>query len=185
MIINPRFWRLALVSGCLLTSMSLWADGATPDARALDRQTELLKSQVLEIDQLGQSLERQLVTPDPTRLTVFFGINVSGLLADSVFVTIDNNQMRPVQLSERQAIALLKGGLVRVGVNNSDAGPHRIHVEFSGHYPDSKPKDPPVTGSLDQPFFKDTRPLELTLEVNTSGILNHPKLEMTGGTAPQ
>lgn len=185
MIIIPRFWRLALVSGCLLTSVALWADGPTPEAKALDRQTELLKSQVLEIDQLGQSLERQLVTPDPTRLTIFFGINVSGLMADQVTVTVDGSESRPYQLSEKAGLALLRSGLLKVTTMNADAGPHRIHAEFTGHYPDSKPKDPPVTGSLDQPFFKDTRPLELTLEVNTSGILNHPKLEMTGGTAPQ
>lgn len=111
------------------------ADGAqsSGEFRALDADVQDLKKQVLDLNKDLFLLEEELLFPSNTQVAVFVSMDVGDFFGlDSVELKIDNKNVTNYLYTEREASALVKGGVQRVFVGNLKAGQHELVAVFTG-----------------------------------------------------
>ncbi len=107
--------------------------------RTLDEDVQDLKKQVLDLNRDLFLLEEELLFPANTQVAVFVSMDVGEFFGlDSVSLRLDNKDVTNYLYTEREAQALLKGGVQRVFVGNLKAGEHELVAVFTGAGPHTR-----------------------------------------------
>jgi hypothetical protein len=117
------------------------ADGAQANGefRALDGDVQDLKKQVLDLNKDLFLLEEELLFPSNTQVAVFVSMDVGDFFGlDSVELKLDNKNVTNYLYTEREASALVKGGVQRIFVGNLKAGQHELVAVFTGEGPHTR-----------------------------------------------
>jgi hypothetical protein len=110
--------------------------GDKQEFRSLDEDVQALKKEVLDLNRELFVLEEELLYPASTQVAVFVSMDVGDFFAlDSVTLKIDNKEVANYLYTEREAEALLKGGVHRVFIGNLKVGEHEIVAFFTGKGP--------------------------------------------------
>ncbi len=155
MLRSPNPPLSAVVSAVLLGVMLAASPGASPagesaessrapdgdpahaaDAAALDAEIESLKREVLALNRDLFMLEEELLYPASTQVAVFVSMDVGTFFAlDAVTVRINDREVAHHLYTEREADALLRGGVHRIWTGNLRAGEHELVAVFTGTGP--------------------------------------------------
>jgi len=112
------------------------AAGDAQESRALDADVQDLKKQVLDLNRDLFLLEEELLFPSNTQVAVFVSMDVGDFFGvDSVELKVDNKDVANYLYTEREAKALVKGGVQRLFVGNLKAGEHELVAVFTGEGP--------------------------------------------------
>jgi hypothetical protein len=139
-----RSLTLLLIALCMSASASAQDAPAPADAAAapaedfksLDQEVQALKKEVLDLNRELFVLEEELLFPANTQVAVFVSMDVGEFFAlDSVTLKLDNKEVANYLYTEREAQALLKGGVHRVYIGNLKAGDHELLALFTGQGP--------------------------------------------------
>jgi hypothetical protein len=117
------------------------APAAAPaeDFKSLDQEVQSLKKEVLDLNRELFVLEEDLLFPANTQVAVFVSMDVGDFFAlDSVTLKLDNKEVANYLYTEREAQALLKGGVHRVFIGNLKAGDHELLALFTGQGPHAR-----------------------------------------------
>ena len=115
------------------------APGASDDFKSLDEEVQSLKKEVLDLNRELFVLEEELLFPANTQVAVFVSMDVGEFFAlDSVTLKVDNKEVANYLYTEREAQALLKGGVHRVFIGNLKAGEHEVVALFTGQGPNAR-----------------------------------------------
>jgi hypothetical protein len=109
------------------------------DFKSLDQEVQALKKEVLDLNRELFVLEEDLLFPANTQVAVFVSMDVGEFFAlDSVTLKLDNKEVANYLYTEREAQALLKGGVHRVFIGNLKAGDHELLALFTGQGPHAR-----------------------------------------------
>jgi hypothetical protein len=115
------------------------ATAASGDFKSLDQEVQALKKEVLDLNRELFVLEEELLFPANTQVAVFVSMDVGEFFAvDSVTLKLDNKEVANYLYTEREAQALLKGGVHRVYLGNLKAGDHELIALFTGQGPHAR-----------------------------------------------
>ncbi len=115
------------------------APGASNEFKSLDEEVQSLKKEVLDLNRELFVLEEELLFPANTQVAVFVSMDVGEFFAlDSVTLKFDNKEVANYLYTEREAQALLKGGVHRVFIGNLKAGEHELVALFTGQGPNAR-----------------------------------------------
>jgi hypothetical protein len=120
------------------TAPALSEPAAAPSGefQSLDQEVQALKKEVLDLNRELFVLEEDLLFPANTQVAVFVSMDVGEFFAlDSVTLKLDNKEVANYLYTEREAQALLKGGVHRVYIGNLKAGDHELLALFTGQGP--------------------------------------------------
>ena len=107
--------------------------------RALDADVQDLKKQVLDLNKDLFLLEEELLFPSNTQVAVFVSMDVGDFFGlDSVELKLDNKNVTNYLYTDREASALVKGGVQRLFVGNLKAGQHELVAVFTGEGPHTR-----------------------------------------------
>ncbi|MBM0107323.1 AraC family transcriptional regulator [Steroidobacter sp. S1-65] len=107
--------------------------------KSLDEEVQSLKKEVLDLNRELFVLEEELLFPANTQVAVFVSMDVGEFFAlDSVTLKLDNKEVANYLYTEREAQALLKGGVHRVFIGNLKAGEHELIALFTGQGPNAR-----------------------------------------------
>lgn len=108
----------------------------TDDFQSLDQEVQALKKEVLDLNRELFVLEEELLFPANTQVAVFVSMDVGEFFAlDSVTLKLDDKEVANYLYTDREAEALLKGGVHRVYIGNLKAGEHELIALFTGKGP--------------------------------------------------
>ena len=80
-----------------------------------------------------------MLFPANTQIAVFVSMDVGEFFAlDSVTIKLDNKEVANYLYTEREAQALLKGGVHRVFIGNLKTGDHELLALFTGQGPHAR-----------------------------------------------
>jgi hypothetical protein len=145
----------------------------------LDQSIQGLKDEVVEFTREAQAVEDDVLFPPETRVSVYLGVKVSGLLLQEVSVAIDDGAPQARSYEDRDARALLSDlNLQRLLRTNVAPGAHRIRLSFRGHLADAKPDAEPLTDSFEAIFDKTASPAELEFVISRTSRLAKPRLSL-------
>lgn len=133
---------LAGFAALLLTMVAL-ADEAVPPGgaespsfRSLDSEVQSLTQDVVDLNRDLFMLEEELLFPANTQVAVFVSMDVGTFFAlDSVKILLDGKEVTNYLYTQREADALLRGGVHRVWLGNLKAGKHEMTAFFTGKGP--------------------------------------------------
>jgi hypothetical protein len=118
------------------------APATTPEAqqpqefKSLDQDVQSLKKEVLDLNRELFTLEEELLFPANTQIAVFVSVDVGVFFGvDTLTLKIDNKEVANYLYTEREAQALLKGGVQRVYLGNLKVGQHELVAFFTGKGP--------------------------------------------------
>jgi hypothetical protein len=115
------------------------AGGSGDNFKSLDEEVQALKKEVLDLNRELFVLEEELLFPANTQVAVFVSMDVGEFFAlDSVTLKLDNKEVANYLYTEREAQALLKGGVHRVFIGNLKAGEHELIALFTGQGPNQR-----------------------------------------------
>jgi hypothetical protein len=130
---------LILLSAAASPAQDASDAAAAGDFRSLDQEVQSLKKQVLDLNRELFTLEEELLFPANTQIAVFVSMDVGEFFAlDSVTLKLDNKEVANYLYTEREAQALLRGGVHRVYIGNLKAGEHELIALFSGQGPNAR-----------------------------------------------
>ena len=131
--------RLVILAAMLVTSMAMGQDAAGDAGgtfKGLDQDVQSLKKEVLDLNRELFVLEEELLFPANTQVAVFVSMDVGTFFAlDSVTLKLDGKEVSNYLYTEREAAALLKGGVQRFYLGNLKVGNHEMVAFFSGKGP--------------------------------------------------
>lgn len=131
-------WIVALVA-MLASSWAMGQDAAGESGTAfkgLDQEVQSLKKEVLDLNRELFVLEEELLFPANTQVAVFVSMDVGTFFAlDSVTLKVDGKEVGNYLYTEREAAALLKGGVQRLYLGNLKVGNHEMVAFFTGKGP--------------------------------------------------
>lgn len=138
--------KLKWLAVCLCWTSFAWGQDAPPsvspeadDFRSIDQEVQALKKEVLDLNRELFVLEEELLFPANTQIAVFVSMDVGEFFAlDSVTLKIDDKEVANYLYTEREAQALLKGGVHRVYIGNLKAGEHELVALFTGRGPNAR-----------------------------------------------
>lgn len=113
------------------------AEASTPqEFKSLDQDVQSLKKEVLDLNRELFTLEEELLFPANTQVAVFVSVDVGVFFAlDTLTIQLDGKEVANYLYTEREAEALLKGGVQRVYVGNLKVGNHELVAFFTGKGP--------------------------------------------------
>jgi hypothetical protein len=127
----------APLAGASVPAASAPASG--DNFKSLDEEVQALKKEVLDLNRELFVLEEELLFPANTQVAVFVSMDVGDFFAlDSVTLKLDNKEVANYLYTEREAQALLKGGVHRVFIGNLKAGEHELIALFTGQGPNQR-----------------------------------------------
>jgi hypothetical protein len=130
---------IMILSAMLATSMAFGQDRAGDAGAAfkgLDQDVQSLKKEVIDINRELFVLEEELLFPANTQVAVFVSMDVGTFFAlDSVTLKLDGKEVGNYLYTEREAAALLKGGVQRFYLGNLKVGNHEMVAFFTGKGP--------------------------------------------------
>ena len=109
---------------------------AREDFRAIDQDVQALKKQVLDLNRDLFLLEEELLFPANSQVAFFVSVDVGEYFKlDSVNIKIDGKEVANYLYTEREADALIRGGVHRVHMANLKTGEHELIAVFVGKGP--------------------------------------------------
>ncbi len=106
---------------------------AASEFRSLDNEVQDLKTAVLDLNRDLFLLEEELLFPANTQVAVFVSVDVGDFFQlDSVQLKVDRKEVANYLYTEREATALLRGGVHRVYLGNLKVGEHEMVAFFTG-----------------------------------------------------
>jgi hypothetical protein len=137
---ESRMTRRMLTAIAILTATLGLVYGAagseTADFKSLDQDVQSLKKEVLDLNRELFVLEEELLFPANTQVAVFVSMDVGTFFAlDSVTLKLDDKEVSNYLYTEREAAALLKGGVQRLYLGNLKVGKHELVAFFTGKGP--------------------------------------------------
>ena len=124
-----------------LASMAAGAgDAASQDSfRQMDQDVQALKKEVLDLNRDLFLLEEELLFPANSQVAFFISMDVGEYFElDSVQLKIDGKEVANYLYTEREAGALLRGGVHRVHMANLKTGDHELVAIFTGKGPQTR-----------------------------------------------
>ena len=104
--------------------------------RALDKDVQALKKEVLDLNRDLFLLEEELLFPANSQVAFFISMDVGEYFElDSVSLKIDGKEVANYLYTEREVGALLRGGVHRVHMANLKTGDHELIAVFTGKGP--------------------------------------------------
>jgi hypothetical protein len=104
--------------------------------RSLDQDVQDLKKEVLDLNRELFALEEELLFPANTQVAVFLSMDVGAFFAlDTLTIKVDDKEVANYLYTEREAEALLRGGVQRVFLGNLKVGSHELTAFFTGRGP--------------------------------------------------
>ena len=117
-------------------AMGAEADQARAEFRSLDEDVQSLKKEVLDLNRDLFLLEEELLFPANSQVAFFISMDVGEYFAlDSVNLKIDGKDVTNYLYTDREAGALLRGGVHRVHMENLKVGDHELVAVFTGKGP--------------------------------------------------
>jgi hypothetical protein len=136
---------LTIASLLLLAGGALVARGASaaeagadpvPELRAVDKDVQDLKKQLVDLNRDLFKLEEEILYPASTQVAVFLSMNVGTFFAlDSVTLKVDDKEVANYLYTEREVQALHRGGVQKLYLGNLKSGPHELVAFFTGKGP--------------------------------------------------
>ena len=109
---------------------------AATDGAPLDMEVQDLKKEVLDLNRELFLLEEELLFPANSQVALFLSVDVGTFFeVESVKIEIDGKEVAHYLYSEREANALLRGGVHRVFIGNLKTGEHELVAFFTGGGP--------------------------------------------------
>ena len=107
--------------------------------RSLDQDVQSLKKEVLDLNRDLFLLEEELLFPANSQVAFFISMDVGEYFElDSVTIKIDGKEVANYLYTEREADALIRGGVHRVHMANLKTGEHELIAVFSGQGPHTR-----------------------------------------------
>lgn len=139
----------SLVASILLAlgATSIAQESAPADAaaatrekfRSLDEDVQALKNEVLDLNRDLYLLEEELLFPANSQVAFFISLDVGEYFdLDSVNLKIDGKEVANYLYTEREADALVRGGVHRVHMANLKTGEHELIAVFTGAGPHTR-----------------------------------------------
>lgn len=157
---SPQAHRGWLVAAAGLIALALanvaGADEAAVPAAAgsfqgLDADVQSLKQEVVDLNRDLFMLEEELLFPANTQVAVFVSMDVGTFFAlDSVKILLDGKEVSNYLYTQREAEALLRGGVHRVWLGNLRAGKHEMTAFFTGKGPHERDYQRGATLEIDK-----------------------------------
>jgi hypothetical protein len=109
---------------------------ARNEFRSLDEDVQSLKKEVLDLNRDLFLLEEELLFPANSQVAFFISMDVGEYFElDSVTLKVDGKEVANYLYTEREAGALLRGGVHRVHMANLKVGDHELIAVFTGKGP--------------------------------------------------
>jgi hypothetical protein len=109
------------------------------DFKTLDQDVQGLKKDVLDLNRELFTLEEELLFPANTQVAVFVSMDVGAFFGvDTVTLKVDDKEVANYLYTEREAEALLKGGVQRLYLGNLKVGKHELVAYFTGKGPHTR-----------------------------------------------
>lgn len=109
------------------------------DFRSLDEDVQNLKKEVLDLNRDLFLLEEELLFPANSQVAFFISMDVGEYFdLDSVNIKIDGKEVANYLYTEREAGALVRGGVHRVHMANLKTGDHELIAVFTGAGPHTR-----------------------------------------------
>jgi len=106
------------------------------ELRAVDKDVQDLKKQLVDLNRDLFKLEEEILYPASTQVAVFLSLNVGTFFAlDSVTVKVDDKEVANYLYTEREVEALHRGGVQKLYLGNLKSGPHELVAFFTGKGP--------------------------------------------------
>ena len=133
---------LSLFLFCLsLLPLSWGEEGVGPQQQieVLDPQIQRLKEEILELNTLLFRLQEELLFPEDSSVIVFLSVEGGNYFAlDSVKLHLDDSMVSSYLYTDREVMALKKGGIQRLYMGNIKSGDHQLVAVFTGKGPQEK-----------------------------------------------
>ncbi len=131
--------------------------------RALDREIQDLKTEVLNLNRDLFLLEEELLFPANSQVAFFISMDVGEYFnLDSVSLKIDGKEVANYLYTEREVGALHRGGVHRVHMANLKAGEHELIAIFTGRGPHARDYRRGATMKIDKGIGAKYVELEIT-----------------------
>jgi hypothetical protein len=112
------------------------SEPAPQEFKSLDQDVQGLKKEVLDLNRELFTLEEELLFPANTQIAVFVSMDVGTFFSlDTLTLKVDDKEVASYLYTEREAEALLKGGVQRVYIGNLKVGNHELVAFFTGKGP--------------------------------------------------
>ena len=131
--------------------------------RALDKDVQALKKEVLDLNRDLFLLEEELLFPANSQVAFFISMDVGEYFKlDSVSLKIDGKEVANYLYTEREVDALLRGGVHRVHMANLKTGEHELIATFTGQGPHARDYRRGATVNIDKGIGSKYLELEIT-----------------------
>lgn len=133
------WWILALLMAMSGVASAQEKSAAPQDFKTLDQDVQALKKQVIDVNRDLFVLEEELLYPANTQVAVFVSMDVGAFFGlDTVTLKLDDKDVSNYLYTEREAQALLKGGVQRLYIGNLKVGDHELVAFFTGKGPNQR-----------------------------------------------
>lgn len=131
--------------------------------RSIDQDVQALKKEVLDLNRDLFLLEEDLLFPANSQVAFFVSMDVGEYFElDSVSIKIDGKEVANYLYTEREADALMRGGVHRVHMANLKTGEHELIAIFVGKGPHVRDYRRGATMSFDKGIGAKYLELEVT-----------------------
>lgn len=115
------------------------AEDGSAGTRGLDQEVQGMKKEVIDLNKDLFVLQEELLFPANTQVAVYVSMDVGAFFAlDSVTLKIDNKEVKNYLYTNREAQALLKGGVQEIYLGNLKVGKHELVAFFTGKGPSER-----------------------------------------------
>lgn len=116
------------------------ASQALSTVKALSKDIQKLKSEVVDLNKDLRLMEEELLFPTSTQATVFVSLDIGRFFTlESIKLKLDGKLVASHLYSEKQRESLARGGIQRLHMTNLNQGLHTISAFFTGLGPNGRP----------------------------------------------
>ena len=113
---------------------------ALSTVKALSKDIQKLKSEVVDLNKDLRLMEEELLFPTSTQATVFVSLDIGQFFTlESIKLKLDGKLIASHLYSEKQRQSLARGGIQRLHMTNLNQGLHTISAFFTGLGPNGRP----------------------------------------------
>ena len=136
-----RLYCVLVIAGMLLCGYAAHAIAAesgeggheTRDFRSLDREIQVLKREVLELNRDLRLLEEEILYPDNRQLVVFISLaDIAAVRLDRATLTLGGQVLVSHEYSAGEITALRQGGVHRLYEGALQQGSHYVEIAVTG-----------------------------------------------------
>jgi hypothetical protein len=129
--------RNKLFYGLLASMLMQFVFPATAsELQALDQDTQVLKSSILELSNQLSVLEEELLYPANSQVAVFVSMDLGEFFSlDSIELQLDGKNVSNYLYTAREVDALYRGGVQKLYLGDLPAGQHELMAIFTGKGP--------------------------------------------------